>query len=407
MSQSDRPDRPGASARGTRRGGRRFALLLLGWAVLTVAVFLAVFRYTQTLARLWNYDIENLALQFGLYFGIYVVLTGFALVVIPWLPLGLKRENELRLAFLAGATLSLIVAIYQSRFGPMSFLNYLVVGLLGTFVAALVATRRHYGLVEVIARPAAAVIEEVRRGHAGIELAPRPYDPLKRAIDALLALVIIVVSLPISVPLVLALWLQDPGPLLVAKVTVRRGGESFGQLKLRTMIKDAEGATGPVPASPDDGRVTRLGGLLRRTHLDELPQMWNIAKGDMSLVGPRPERTVFVQRHLRTIPGYAERHVVRPGLAGMAQVYGDYYSTPREKLRYDRLYIRRRSLDLDAHLFGAALFIAFLGVRPGARHRRRERARAREEGRRFDRAYRALRGEAPAEAPEEAPEEAP
>ena len=172
----------------------------------------------------------------------------------------------------------------------------------------------------------------------------------------------------------------------------RSGGRSFHQLKLRSMIKDAEGATGPVPAAPTDARVTRLGNLLRRTHIDELPQLLNIARGDMSLVGPRPERTVFVLRHLQAIPHYAERHAVRPGLAGLAQVYGDYYSTPREKLRYDRLYIQRRNLGLDSKLFGSAVLLALFGISPRRRPHRRRRDSA--DGRRFRRAYEALRGEA-------------
>jgi lipopolysaccharide/colanic/teichoic acid biosynthesis glycosyltransferase len=187
--------------------------------------------------------------------------------------------------------------------------------------------------------------------------------------------------------------LQDPGPLLVAKVAVMRAGRSFHQLKLRTMVKDAEIDTGPVPAQPDDVRVTRLGALLRRTHIDELPQMLNIVRGDMSFVGPRPERTVFVARHLKGIRDYAKRHAVRPGLAGLAQVYGDYYSTPAQKLRYDLVYIRRRSLGLDVQLFGAAVLIALFGVYPGGRRQRRLHRQRRYERQRWRRAYEALRGE--------------
>jgi lipopolysaccharide/colanic/teichoic acid biosynthesis glycosyltransferase len=189
----------------------------------------------------------------------------------------------------------------------------------------------------------------------------------------------------------MVIWLQDPGPLLLAKVVVTRGGKSFRQLKLRSMIKDAEQATGAIPAALDDQRITPFGQVLRRTHIDELPQMINIALGQMSLVGPRPERTVFVHRHIATIPGYIKRHAVRPGLAGMAAVYGDYYSTPREKLRYDLLYIRRRSLGLDVKLLAIATMIGLVGVWPGMnRGRRRFTGRRQEE--RWQRAYEALHG---------------
>lgn len=368
----------------------RFALGMAAYALLTLAAFAIFLRYIDRIRQLYGYDIQNSALQFGLLFAIYLIATTAALLVTMRLPVRLRTENRLRAAFLAGATLTVIVAWYQSRYGAITFVNYLVVGALGSFAAVALATMRRYGLVEVIARPSADVVEAVRRAHAAVPLARGAFDRAKRVVDGLLAMLIVVVSLPITLPLVMALWLQDPGPLLVAKVAVKRGGASFRQLKLRTMVKDAERATGPVPASPDDRRVTWLGGLLRRTHVDELPQMLNIAWGDMSLVGPRPERTVFVQRHLAAVPGYALRHAVRPGLAGLAQVFGDYYSTPREKLRYDLLYIRRRGFGLDARLFGAALMLAFLGRAP----RRHGRVRGRAHGAdRFDRAYRALRGE--------------
>lgn len=369
---------------------QRFALGLVAYALLTLAAFAVFLRYIDRIRQFYGYDIQNSALQFGLLFGIYAVATAAALFVVMRLPLRLRDEHRLRAGFVAGATLTVIVAWYQSRYGPITFVNYLLVGTLGTFATVMVATTRRYGLVEVIARPSERVVAAVEAAHAGVAVADRAFDRAKRAADALLAAAIVAVSLPIALPLVIALWLQDPGPLLVAKVAVKRGGRSFPQLKLRTMVKDAERATGPVPASPDDRRVTWLGGLLRRTHVDELPQMLNIARGDMSLVGPRPERTVFVQRHLAAVPGYALRHAVRPGLAGLAQVFGDYYSTPREKLRYDLLYIRRRGFGLDARLFGAALMLAFVGVAPRRRGRTRPRRRGAD---RFDRAYRALRGE--------------
>jgi len=190
------------------------------------------------------------------------------------------------------------------------------------------------------------------------------------------------------------IWLQDPGPLLVAKVAVTRGGGSFRQLKLRTMIKNAEQSTGAIPAAPGDARVTRLGRLLRRTHIDELPQIFNILLGQMSLVGPRPDRTIFACRNLRTLPRYAQRHTVRPGLAGLAQVYGDYYSVPREKLRYDLLYIRRRSFMLDLKLLLSATLLALFGAGPAMSRGRRAFTEARQESR-WRRAYEALHGGEP------------
>ncbi len=374
---------------------RGFAFALLFYALATVATFALVSRSMLRLASLWNYDIQSAPLQWGLYFAIFLIGPLLAMAAAVRLPRPVRREQQLRLIFVAGATLAIVVGLYQGRFGVEKLWAYAVVGVLGTFAAALVATWRRWGLVEVIARPTPDTVAAVQRGHVDVALIRGPWPSAKRLIDLVVSLAIVVISLPISVPLAILLWLQDPGPLLVAKVAVQRGGGSFRQLKLRSMIKDAEGASGPVPAAPSDSRVTRLGGLLRRTHIDELPQMLNIAWGQMSLVGPRPERTVFVERHLQRIPRYATRHAVRPGLAGLAQVYGDYYSTPKEKLRYDRLYIRRGGPGLDAHLFGAALALAFIGVAPRRRRRRRSRG-ARDAGA-YERAYRALRGGRPAE----------
>ncbi|MEO8085062.1 MAG: sugar transferase [Ardenticatenales bacterium] len=393
------PPKPVAEDVERVRRRRRFALGLLAYAVVTIALFSLVFRYLQVLVDFYGGNIKNAWLQYSLLFAIYFVFVAGLDWAMGWVPIRVRREPRLQATLVGGFTLAAIVALFQSKYGVDLQVGldrgilYLFVGVLGAYAGALAATWRAYGLVEVIAPPPPDIVRAVEAAHAHVLPARRPWDRVKRAIDASAALTILIVSLPISIPLTMVLWWQDPGPLLVAKVAVRQAGRSFRQLKLRTMVKNAEAATGPVPASPADARVTRLGGVLRRTHIDELPQMLNIALGQMSLVGPRPERTVFVARHVVNIPGYAQRHAVPPGLAGMAQVYGDYYSTPREKLRYDRLYIKKRGPALDLHLFLTAVALAFLGVRPGARQRRRERARLRVQEGRYGRAYEALRGE--------------
>src|SRR5262249_175058 len=118
-------------------------------------------------------------------------------------------------------------------------------------------------------------------------------------------------------------------------------------VKFRTMSTDAEEGTGPVLATENDPRVTWLGRFLRAARLDELPQLWNVLRGDMSFVGPRPERPEFVSDFERDIQGYAERFKVRPGLTGYAQVNGEYHTSPATKLKYDLAYIYNRSLGLD------------------------------------------------------------
>ena len=126
-----------------------------------------------------------------------------------------------------------------------------------------------------------------------------------------------------------------------------RGGRLFVLWKFRTMRHDAERDTGEVLARRDDPRLTPLGATLRRYRLDELPQLWNVLAGTMSLVGPRPERPGFVARFRREIPGYSERLAVAPGLTGLAQISGEYLSSAENKLRYDLAYIANWSLWLD------------------------------------------------------------
>jgi lipopolysaccharide/colanic/teichoic acid biosynthesis glycosyltransferase len=125
------------------------------------------------------------------------------------------------------------------------------------------------------------------------------------------------------------------------------------------MIQGAEENSGPTLARENDPRVLRFGRLLRKTALDELPQLWNILRGEMSFVGPRPQRTALVDLYLQTLPQYAERHRLPPGLSGLAQVAGSYYLTPLQKLRFDRLYIRHAALGYDLRLLAAALALTF------------------------------------------------
>jgi exopolysaccharide biosynthesis polyprenyl glycosylphosphotransferase len=180
------------------------------------------------------------------------------------------------------------------------------------------------------------------------------HDPLaggasaaKRVFDACLAAVLFVVTLPVMLIVALAVRLTSRGPVLFRQRRVGKDRRQFTMLKFRTMQVDAERGTGPVLASENDPRVTWLGRWLRATRLDELPQLWNVLRGDMSFVGPRPERPEFVGRFEREIHGYGERFKIRPGLTGYAQVNGEYHSSAATKLKYDLAYIYNRSLWLD------------------------------------------------------------
>lgn len=173
----------------------------------------------------------------------------------------------------------------------------------------------------------------------------RPYTT-QRALDLLLAGSMLLLTLPLWPLVALAVKLTSRGPVLYRQTRVGLWGRPFEILKFRTMRHDAEETTGPVWAAEDDPRVTPVGRALRATRLDELPQFWNVLRGDMSLVGPRPERPHFVQRLAQSIPLYDARHSVRPGVTGWAQIrypYGSSDEDARAKLGYDLFYILNRS----------------------------------------------------------------
>ncbi|MBN1507156.1 MAG: sugar transferase [Sedimentisphaerales bacterium] len=168
-----------------------------------------------------------------------------------------------------------------------------------------------------------------------------------RVFDMVVAGIILMVTWPIMLVAALLIKLTSCGPVIYRQRRVGRNGVVFTLYKLRTMIDGAENDTGPVWASAKDRRVTPIGRILRRTRIDELPQLLNVLKGDMSLVGPRPERPCFVDRY-EALQGV--RLTVRPGITGLAQIRASYDLKPEHKRRYDILYIQHRSILLDAYI---------------------------------------------------------
>jgi exopolysaccharide biosynthesis polyprenyl glycosylphosphotransferase len=174
--------------------------------------------------------------------------------------------------------------------------------------------------------------------------------PLKRLLDLTAGSLLLVLASPVMAVCALAVHLTSPGEILYRQRRVGRSQKPFQLYKFRTMRQDAEAGSGEVLAQPGDSRLTSIGAFLRRFRLDELPQLFNVLGGTMSLVGPRPERPGFVQRYLKEVPGYAERFSLAPGLTGLAQVNGDYYSSPQNKLRYDLAYMANWTLWLDVSI---------------------------------------------------------
>jgi len=192
---------------------------------------------------------------------------------------------------------------------------------------------------------------------------------LKRAFDVALAGAGLIGSAPLWALFAVAIKLEDRGPVFFRQERVGLRGRGFIALKFRSMRPDAEAGVGAVQAVEHDPRVTRVGRVMRATAMDELPQLWNIFRGDMSFVGPRALRrgeietkSDGVMERLEEVPGFAARITVRPGLTGIAQVYAPRDLPRRQKFRYDRLYVRRRSWWLDARLILLSFWISVLGT---------------------------------------------
>jgi lipopolysaccharide/colanic/teichoic acid biosynthesis glycosyltransferase len=191
----------------------------------------------------------------------------------------------------------------------------------------------------------------------------------KRAFDVALSGAGLMASTPLWILFAAAVKLQDGGPVFYRQARSGLGGRPFDVLKFRSMVPDAEAGVGAVQASRSDPRVTAVGRFLRATAMDELPQLWNILRGDMSVVGPRALRPGEIEtlgngdlERLEDVPGFAERSRVRPGLTGIAQIYAPRDIPRRLKFRYDLLYVRRQSFWLDLRLVLVSFWITMRGA---------------------------------------------
>jgi len=191
---------------------------------------------------------------------------------------------------------------------------------------------------------------------------------MKRLFDMIVSGAGLIVFSPIAAVIAIAIKLEDGGPVFFIQDRVGKNCRVFPAYKFRSMIVDAEKHTGPVQATANDPRMTKVGRVLRATAFDELPQLWNIFRGDMSVVGPRPLRpgesdttADGVHLPLSSIPGYEERHRVRPGLTGVAQIYAPRDIPRTGKFRYDLLYLRRASFWVDLRLIFTSFWITARG----------------------------------------------
>jgi exopolysaccharide biosynthesis polyprenyl glycosylphosphotransferase len=196
------------------------------------------------------------------------------------------------------------------------------------------------------------------------ELMPEWEKKLKRLMDVLTSLIILIISLPVIIITAIAIKLTGRGPIFFKQERSGMNGNAFKIIKFRSMYEDAEENTGPVWSSKDDPRVTKVGKIIRRVRIDELPQMINVLKGQMSIVGPRPERPFFVEKLSQEIPYYKRRLKVRPGITGWAQVkhkYDESVEDVKIKLRYDLFYIENMSLRMDFKIIMRTVFVVLFG----------------------------------------------
>jgi lipopolysaccharide/colanic/teichoic acid biosynthesis glycosyltransferase len=205
-------------------------------------------------------------------------------------------------------------------------------------------------------RPSYLIFNEGFSSHYWTELA-------KRAIDITCALILLIVTWPLMLGTAIAVRLDSAGPILFTQSRVGRDGRIFTLFKFRSMLADAEKQTGPVWAQENDPRITRSGRFIRKTRLDELPQLFNVLAGHMSLVGPRPERDHFVEDLAKKIPYFRQRHIVKPGLTGWAQInyrYGNTFEDAVQKLQYDLFYIKNQSVLFDLSILFNTVKIVLL-----------------------------------------------
>jgi lipopolysaccharide/colanic/teichoic acid biosynthesis glycosyltransferase len=229
-------------------------------------------------------------------------------------------------------------------------------------VSHIPAQQRFYQELETAVRKHSRYLQEVA-GMASVKL-PRWYLVTKRSMDILVSTLGLILLSPLLVVVAALIKIDSRGPVFFSQDRVGKNGKLFKMYKFRTMVADAERRTGPVWAAENDPRITLIGRILRKSKIDEFPQLINLVKGEMTMVGPRPERPFFVNYFAKSIPGYARRLEVSPGLTGAAQLRNGYDRDAIDvirKLRFDVTYMKRMSLSMDLGLLAETFVAVFTG----------------------------------------------
>ncbi len=186
------------------------------------------------------------------------------------------------------------------------------------------------------------------------------YGSIKRCLEIIFSLLLLILTSPLILCMGILVKMESPGPIFYKQERIGMGNKPFMILKIRSMRNDAE-KKGPQWANQNDPRVTKMGAFIRKTRIDELPQLINVLKGEMAIIGPRPERKIFIDQFEKEIPDFQMRILVKPGLTGWAQINGGYNITPREKFELDMYYIENESLKLDVLIFIKTIKVVFTG----------------------------------------------
>ncbi len=248
-------------------------------------------------------------------------------------------------------------------------INYLVLfGFLAAFVFILfnLCYARNTVVSPVAQAPEPGSLALVSTGIIGwiIRYARKRFIEFKRVFDTIMAAIGLVLVSPVILLTAMVIKIVSPGPVFYKQERVGWGGKTFFIYKLRTMRLDAETTSGPVWAKKNDPRLIRFGRIIRKMHLDELPQFFNVLKGEMSIVGPRPERPVFVEKLSKDIPEYKRRINIRPGITGLAQVrhkYDETINDVRKKVKLDLMYMRKMCVMTDIRILLLTIIVSVLG----------------------------------------------
>lgn len=187
------------------------------------------------------------------------------------------------------------------------------------------------------------------------------YDPVKRLLDIMISSVLLIPASILILIFVFLVKIETPGKAFYSQERVGKMGKKIIITKIRSMYSDAEKKTGAVWAQKNDVRITKVGQFMRRTRIDELPQLLSVLRGDLSLIGPRPERPIFTQQFSESVNGFEQRLLVKPGLSGYAQIHGGYDDSPKEKFLNDMYYIKHFGLAIDFKIFFGTIKVVFSG----------------------------------------------